>query len=67
MNQLQMRPSLRALPGGIMPIAIVLALLLLAMRAAGTLGPLGWRFALPAMCVLMMIVPWILLDREGRR
>ena len=79
MNQLELRPALRRLPLGIGALAIFLAIMMFALRAAGTVGaswdmrlaatltPSIWRFALPLMCVLMIILPWLLLDREGRR
>lgn len=43
------------------------ALVLAAMRAVGMLGPAHLRWLLPLGFVLMMLAPWVVLNREGRR
>ena len=47
--------------------AVVLALLFAAGRAFGVLGPANLRGLLPLGFVLMALIPWLLLDAEGRR
>lgn len=37
------------------------------MRGIATLGPARWRWLLPFSFVLMSAVPWLLMNREGRR
>ncbi len=55
---------------GILPgapvVAILFALLFAAMRAIGTLGPPQWNWVLPLGFVLMALLPWLLLTRNGR-
>ena len=47
-------------------LCALLCLLLIALRAAGTLGGPSLRPLLPLGFVLMMALPWILLSAEGR-
>ncbi len=46
---------------------IVSALLFAAARAIGTIGPTAYRFILPAGFILMALMPFIFLNKEGRR
>lgn len=55
-------PSRRTLPA-----VLFLAILFAAMRFGGMLGPSSLRPLLPASFILMMLAPWLLLDRGGRR
>jgi len=50
-----------------LPIAVALALVFAAMRAAGTLAPAHWRWLLPLGFVCMAASPWLLLSRPGRQ
>jgi uncharacterized protein len=47
--------------------AAVLAVLFAASRATGVLGPASLRWLLPLGFVLMALIPWLLLDADGRR
>ncbi len=46
---------------------LVLAVVFAVMRAVGMLGPRSLQYFLPASFLMMMLMPWILLNREGRR
>lgn len=48
-------------------IGIVAGLVFAAVRAIGTIGPAAYRFILPAGFILMALMPFIFLDKEGRR
>lgn len=48
-------------------IAIIAGLFFAAIRAIGTIGPAAYRFILPAGFILMTLMPFIFLDKEGRR
>ncbi len=48
-------------------IGIVAALLFATLRAVGTIGPQAYRFVLPSGFILMMLMPFIFLNKEGRR
>lgn len=50
-----------------LPIALALALVFAAMRAAGTLAPAHWRWLLPLSFVCMAAGPWLLLSSQGRQ
>lgn len=47
--------------------AAFLAVVLAACRAVGALGPPNLRWLLPLGFVLMALIPWLLLDAQGRR
>jgi membrane protease YdiL (CAAX protease family) len=47
--------------------ALLLSILFAGMRIAGTLGGRLWQPLLPLGFVLMMLVPWVLLNAGGRR
>src|SRR5262245_51944864 len=49
------------------PLAAALALFFAAFRVVGVLGPPSLRWLLPLGFVLMSLVPWLVLDAEGRR
>lgn len=67
MDRIQLKPGLRGFPDAIWPAALLLGGVFFAMRAGGVLGPVQWRWLLPLMCVLMVVLPCLLLDVEGRR
>ncbi len=67
MNYIELRPSLRAIPGGIGALAVVLVLAFLAVRASAMFGPPSWRPLMALMCLAMISVPWVLLGSAGRR
>jgi uncharacterized protein len=46
---------------------ITAGFLFAAARGIGTIGPAAYRFVLPAGFVLMILMPFILLNRDGRR
>jgi uncharacterized protein len=48
-------------------IGIVAGLLFAAIRAIGTIGPQAYRFVLPLGFIIMMLMPFIFLNKEGRR
>ena len=48
-------------------IGIIAGLLFAAVRAIGTIGPTAYRFILPLGFVLMALMPFIFLKKEGRR
>jgi membrane protease YdiL (CAAX protease family) len=50
-----------------LPAVLLLAVLFAAMRFEGMLGPSSLRPLLPASFILMMLAPWLLLNRDGRR
>lgn len=51
----------------LLTIGIVAGLLFAFFRALGTIGPQAYRFLLPAGFILMMLIPFIFMDKEGRR
>lgn len=66
----QTRPSIwRPAVGSSASLALVIALAVAfaSMRALGMLGPARLRWLLPLSFVLMTVMPWVLLSREGRR
>ncbi|MGZ8559380.1 MAG: CPBP family intramembrane glutamic endopeptidase [Chitinophagaceae bacterium] len=48
-------------------IGIIAGVLFAAMRAIGTIGPQAYRFILPLGFIIMMLMPFIFLNKEGRR
>lgn len=48
-------------------IGIIAGLLFAAIRAIGTIGPQAYRFVLPLGFIIMMLMPFIFLNKEGRR
>src|SRR5262245_14412492 len=48
-------------------IGIIAGILFAAVRAVGTIGPPAYRFILPLGFILMALMPFIFLKREGRR
>jgi membrane protease YdiL (CAAX protease family) len=61
-----LRPGWKRWIGSLFALAVVLAALFVALRVTGTLGPRSLRWTLPLGFVLMMALPWIFLDRQGR-
>lgn len=60
-----LRPALLTLSFPL--LAMLLASAFIAMRAMGTLGPLGLFWMLPLSFCVMAALPWILLSPQGRR
>ncbi|HLG40419.1 MAG TPA: type II CAAX endopeptidase family protein [Chitinophagaceae bacterium] len=52
---------------GLLPVSIVAGLLFAVIRAIGTIGPQAYRFVLPVGFIVMMLMPFIFLNKEGRR
>jgi uncharacterized protein len=48
-------------------LAIIAGLLFAAIRAVGTIGPGAYRFVLPLGFIIMMLMPLIFLNKEGRK
>lgn len=48
-------------------IGIIAGLLFAAIRAIGIIGPQAYRFVLPVGFIIMMLMPFIFLNKEGRR
>jgi len=48
-------------------IGIIAGIIFAAVRAVGTIGPQAYRFVLPLGFVLMALMPFIFLKKEGRR
>ncbi len=48
-------------------IGVIAGLIFAAVRAIGSIGPSEYRFILPLGFVLMALMPFIFLEREGRR
>ena len=48
-------------------IGIIAGLLFAAIRAIGIIGPPAYRFVLPLGFIVMMLMPFIFLNKEGRR
>ena len=46
---------------------VIAGLLFAAVRAIGTIGPPAYRFILPVGFILMALMPYIFLNKEGRR
>lgn len=53
-------------PGRALGLVLGLAAAFAAMRAAGMLGPAAVRWMLPLGFVLMMAMPWLILNKTGR-
>jgi uncharacterized protein len=48
-------------------IGVIAGLLFAGVRAVGTIGPQAYRFVLPLGFIVMMMMPFIFLGKEGRR
>ncbi len=48
-------------------LAVVAGLLFATLRAVGTIGPGSYRFVLPLGFIIMMLMPLIFLNKEGRK
>jgi len=48
-------------------LGIIAGLFFASVRAIGTIGPVAYRFILPTGFILMALMPFIFLNREGRR
>ncbi len=48
-------------------LVVALAIVFASMRAAGMLGPSNLQYLLPLSFMLMALMPWVLLNREGRK
>ncbi len=51
----------------VLMIGIISGLLFAVVRAMGTIGPQDFRFVLPLGFIMMMLMPFIFLNREGKR
>ena len=51
----------------LLTIGIIAGLFFAAIRAIGTIGPQVYRFVLPVGFIIMMLMPFIFLNKEGRR
>lgn len=67
MNRIGVKAGWQALPGGIYGLVLGFALLTALVRAAAMFGPAAWRGLLMLACIAMALLPWLLLDRPGRR
>lgn len=50
----------------LLPTAVIAGLLFAAIRAIGTIGPAAFRFVLPLGFMVMMLMPFIFLSKQGR-
>ena len=67
MNRIGAKASRQALPGGIYGPVLAFAAITSAVRAAAMFGPASWRGLFMLACIAMALLPWLLLDRAGRR
>lgn len=51
----------------LLPVSIIAGLSFAVIRAIGTIGPQAYRFVLPIGFIVMMLMPFIFLNKEGRR
>ena len=51
----------------LLSIGVIAGILFAAVRAVGTIGPSAYRFILPLGFILMALMPFIFLKKEGRR
>jgi hypothetical protein len=51
----------------LLPVSIVAGLSFAVIRALGTIGPQAYRFVLPIGFIVMMLMPFIFLNKEGKR
>lgn len=66
MKSIDIKPVLRGRAVGIGTLALLLCLLLLALRAVAMLGAPPMRGLFLLMCVAMIALPWVLLSPHGR-
>jgi len=50
----------------LLPISVIAGLLFAGIRAIGTIGPAPFRFVLPLGFIIMMLMPFIFLNKQGR-
>ena len=48
-------------------IGIVAGLFFAVIRAIGTIGPSAYRFVLPLGFIIMMLMPFLFMNKEGRK
>jgi len=67
MHRIDVKPSWQALPFGIAGLTLAFVVASSAGRAAAMFGPASWRGLFALVCIAMAALPWLVLDREGRR
>jgi len=67
MNRIGAKSGWQAVPGGVYGLVLGFAVVSSLVRAAAMFGPAAWRGLFMLACIAMALLPWLLLDRSGRR
>lgn len=67
MNGTDARTAARIAVGSTYGLVLAFAVVSSLMRAIAMFGPVAWRGLFMLTCIAMALLPWVLLDREGRR
>ncbi len=67
MNRTNAGTAARIAAGSIYGLVLAFAAVSSLMRAIAMFGPAAWRGLFMLTCIVMAVLPWVLLDREGRR